>query len=140
MLLVRSLFLFLFVITISISGVSPKTCKEDGKFAKSFALAVLQQLKLPNAAVQGKYIMNVIYLILIKLDFVLQIKVSPYLVLKSIFVFEYFAPLTPFLFTTFPAFYYYPTSLSRDTCIKNNHGHQNSINSVNDGVARKVSL
>ena len=61
-----------------ISGVSVKTCKEEGKSIKSFALAVLLQLKLPNAAVQGKYFMNVIYLILIlmmykkfKLDFVL---------------------------------------------------------------------
>ena len=75
---VRYLFLFLFALTTSISGVSAKTCKEEGKSIKSFALAVLLQLKLPNAAVQGKYFMNVIYLILIlvmykkfKLDFVL---------------------------------------------------------------------
>ena len=78
MFMVRSLFLFLFVLTTGISGVSVKTCKEEGKSIKSFALAVLLQLKLPNAAVQGKYFMNVIYLILIlmmykkfKLDFVL---------------------------------------------------------------------
>ena len=76
--MVGSLFLFLFALTTSISGVSAKTCKEEGKFIKSFALAVLLQLKLPNAAVQGKYFMTVIYLILIlmmykkfKLDFVL---------------------------------------------------------------------
>ena len=58
-------------------------------------------------------------------------------VLKSIFVTEYFAPLTPFLFTTFPAFYH-STSLFCDACIKNKDGHQISINFVNDGVARKV--
>ena len=76
MFMVRSLFLFLFALTTGISGVSAKTCKEEGKSIKSFALVVL--LKLPNAAVQGKYFMNVIYLILIlmmykkfKLDFVL---------------------------------------------------------------------
>ena len=78
MFMVRSLFLFLFALTTGISGVSAKTCKEEGKSIKSFALAVLLQLNLPNVAVQGKYFMNVIYLVLIlmmykkfKLDFVL---------------------------------------------------------------------
>ena len=78
MFMVRSLFLFLFALTTGISGVSAKTCKEEGKSIKPFALVVLLQLKLLNAAVQGKYFMNVIYLILIlmmykkfKLDFVL---------------------------------------------------------------------
>ena len=41
MFMVRSLFLSLFVLTTGISGVSAKTCKEEGKFTKSFALAVL---------------------------------------------------------------------------------------------------
>ena len=78
MFMVRSLFLFLSALTTAISGVSAKTCNEEGKSIKPFALAVLLQLKLPNAAVPGKYFMNVIYLIFIlmmykkiKLDFVL---------------------------------------------------------------------
>ena len=65
MFMIRSLFLFLFVLPIGISGVNAKTCKGEGKFIKSFASAVLIQLKLPNTAVQEKYFMNVIYLILI---------------------------------------------------------------------------
>ena len=147
MFMVRSLFLFLFALTTGISGVSAKTCKEEGKSIKSFALAVLLQLKLPNAAVQGKYFMNVIYVILIlmmykkiKLDFVLYIKVSPHFrfFILSIFVIEYFALLTPFLFTTFPPFYH-NTSLSRDLCIRNKDGHLNSISCIEEGVASKVS-
>ena len=34
----KALFLFLFLLTFSISGVSTKTCKENRKFIKSFAL------------------------------------------------------------------------------------------------------
>ena len=78
MFMVRSLFLFLFALNTGISGVREKTCIEEGKSVKSFVLAVLLQLKLPNTAVQGKYFMNMIYLILIlmmykkfKLDFAL---------------------------------------------------------------------
>ena len=63
--MVRSLFLFLFALTTGISGASAKTCKEEGNFMRSFGFAVLYQSKLPNAAVQGKYFMNVTYLILI---------------------------------------------------------------------------
>ena len=37
----RFLFLFLFALTTVISGVSAKTCKEEGKSIKSFALAIL---------------------------------------------------------------------------------------------------
>ena len=65
----------LFALTTGISGVSAKTYKEEGKSIKSFAL---WRYYCTNAAVQGKYFMNVIYLILIlmmykkfKLDFVL---------------------------------------------------------------------
>ena len=39
--IVRSLFLFLFALTTGISGISAKTCKEEEKSIKSFALAVL---------------------------------------------------------------------------------------------------
>ena len=41
MVMVRSFFLFLFALTTGISGASAKTCKEEGKSIKSFALAVL---------------------------------------------------------------------------------------------------
>lgn len=51
-------------LTTGISGLSAKTYKEEGKFIKS-SLTLLQQLKLPNAAVQENYIINMIYLILI---------------------------------------------------------------------------
>ena len=51
-------------LTTGISWLSAKTYKEEGKFIKS-SLTLLQQLKLPNAAVQEKYIINMIYLILI---------------------------------------------------------------------------
>ena len=61
MFMVRSLFLLLFTLTSGISRVSAKTSKEEVKFIKSFALVVLQQLKLLNTAVLWKYFMNVIY-------------------------------------------------------------------------------
>ena len=48
--MVSSSLLHLFAHTTGISGVSTKTCKEEGKFAKSFEKAVLLQSKLPNIA------------------------------------------------------------------------------------------
>lgn len=48
-------------------------------------------------------------------------------VFKSMVFIEYFATLTPFLITTFLAFYN-PTSLSCGLCIKNKDGHQTRIN------------
>ena len=58
----KVLFLFLLVLTTtSTSRVSPKTCKEEGKFIKSFAMVVLLQLKSPNLAMQDKYFMKVTF-------------------------------------------------------------------------------
>ena len=64
-------------------------------------------------------------------------KVSPHFCFEIIPVIEYFGTFTPFLFTTFPAFYHSP-SLPRYSPIKNKDGHQKGINRVNDCVAKKV--
>ena len=42
----RSLFLFLFVLTTGISGVSANTCKEEGKFIYVFCLGSTMAVKV----------------------------------------------------------------------------------------------
>ena len=50
--MVRSLFLFLFVLTTGISGVSAKTCKEEGKFIKSFASTIAVKVTESSSAMK----------------------------------------------------------------------------------------
>ena len=142
--MVRSMFLFHFVLATGMFGVSAKTCKE-GKIYQVFCLGGTIAVKVTQRSSARKIFQECDILDLHtddawkRLRLILFYKYRSVLisVLKFIFVIEYFALLTPFLFATFPAFYH-STSLFSDACIKSKDGHQNSINCVNDGVARKV--
>ena len=109
-------------------------CKDQqrsGIFTKSFALAVLLQLKLPNVAMQENiswiwhfWYWYCWYMRKIRLKFFFVNKIQTHFFLESIFVSEYFAPFTPFLFTIFPSFYQ-STSVSRILLIKTNMTNKN---------------